>query len=273
MVLKPFRLFRYSNTILYLRYLKFRPHLNRRSWIIMTNPLSSSHTEAWHSPHGRRIRDVVLGMNDGLVTVVSFLGGLTESAISSRSVVLAGIMTGIAGSLSMFFGGYLASKSQSDFFQREREREWNEIHELPQMERNEVMEILERMSFTFEEARLFTDRLTSNPEVWHEFMMKEELGILDSSKGTPLRDGGRLGLSFLLGSIPPIVPYFLENNTGKAFNIALFVSVLSLSVLGVFKSRLTHEPAYKGALEMALFGGIAAILGLFTGSVLPRIVH
>ncbi len=237
------------------------------------NPFSSDHTEAWHSPHGRRIRDVVLGMNDGLVTVVSFLGGLTGSALSSRSVLLAGIMTGVAGSMSMFFGGYLASKSQGDFFQRERDREWKEIHDLPQMERNEVMEILERMDFTLEEARLFTDRITSNPKVWHEFMMKEELGILDSSDGSPFLDGAVLGLSFLLGSIPPIVPYVLGKNTGTSFNIALVVSIISLVILGVFKSRLTREPVYKGAMEMALFGGVAAILGLFTGSILPRIVH
>ena len=239
----------------------------------MMNFLSSDHTEGWHSPHGRRIRDIVLGMNDGMVTVVSFLGGLTGSAISSRAVLLGGIMTGIAGSMSMFFGGYLAAKSQSDFFQRERDREWREIHDLPQMERNEVMEILERMNFTQDEAKLFTNRITSNPEVWHEFMMKEELGILDSSKGTPFRDGAWLGLSFLLGSIPPVIPYVLENNTGKSFDLSLFISVLSLAALGIFKSRLTREPFYKGAVEMALFGGIAAILGLFTGTVLPRIIH
>lgn len=236
-------------------------------------PVSSDHTELWHSAHGRRIRDVVLGMNDGIVTVVSFLGGLTGSAISPHSVLLAGIMTGIAGSLSMFFGGYLSSKSESDFFKRERDREWREIHELPQMERNEVMEILEKMEFTPEEASIFTARITSNPHVWHDFMMKEELGILESSSATPLLDGGWLGLSFLLGSIPPIFPYFLENNTGKAFNGSLLVSIFALAILGIFKSRLTREPLYKGALEMSILGGIAAILGLFTGSLLPRFLH
>ncbi len=238
---------------------------------IMDSP-RLEHTELWHSPKGKRIREIVLGMNDGIVTVVGFLGGLTGSAFSSRNILLSGIMTGVAGSLSMFLGGYLSSKSQSDFFRRERDREWKEIHEVPHIERQEVFDILRSMGFNEEESLLFRNRITENPKRWHDFMMREELGILGTDTERPLSEGGWLGLSFLIGSVPPIVPYSLLSNVGTAFDFSLLLSILALGLLGIIKSRLTREPFYKGASEMVIFGGIAAILGLFLGTMLPRIL-
>lgn len=231
------------------------------------------HTEIWHSPKGRKIREIVLGMNDGVVTVVGFLGGLTGSAFPVRSAFLSGLMTAIAGSLSMALGGYLSSKSQNDFFKREMDREWKEIHEVPHLERQEVLEILKRMEFTDAEATSFTNRITNNPRVWHEFMMKEELGILTSAIDNPAREGALLGFSFMAGGLPPLLPYLFFSNGGKAFNVSLALSTLTLAVLGIFKSRLTREPVYKGAIEMALLGGIAALVGLFLGTLIPRVFH
>ncbi|MHB1605386.1 MAG: VIT1/CCC1 transporter family protein [Leptospirales bacterium] len=230
------------------------------------------HTEVWHSPKGKRIREIVLGMNDGIVTVVGFLGGLTGSAFSTKTVLFSGIMTGLAGALSMFLGGYLSAKSQSDFFRRERDREWNEIQEVPHIERQEVYEILLSMGFTEEESRIFRDRITENPKRWHDFMMKEELGILSTGTERPLSEGAWLGLSFLAGSIPPIIPYAFLEKTGSAFNLSLVFSLLALGLLGILKSRLTRESFLRGAGEMMILGGIAALLGLFMGTMLPRLM-
>ena len=233
----------------------------------------SDHTEIWHSPRGRKIREIVLGMNDGVVTVVGFLGGLTGSAFPVRAAFLSGLMTTLAGSLSMALGGYLSSKSQNDFFKREMDREWKEIHEVPHLERQEVLEILKRMEFTDTEAASFANRITNNPRVWHEFMMKEELGIFTSAIDNPLIEGGLLGISFLAGGVPPLLPYLFFANVGMAFNVSLAFSTLTLAILGIFKSRLTREPLFKGAIEMALLGGIAALIGLFLGTIIPRIFH
>ena len=246
------------------------------AFMVKSKPMKSSeseHTEIWHSPKGKRIREIVLGMNDGIVTVIGFLGGLTGSAFSARTVLFSGIMTGIAGSLSMFLGGYLSAKSQGDFFQRERDREWKEIHEVPDIERQEVYEILLSMGFSKEESLLFRDRITSDPKRWHDFMMKEELGILGTGSERPLSEGTWLGFSFLIGSIPPVLPYAFLSNTGTSFDISLLLSLFSLGLLGILKSRLTREPIYKGASEMVILGGIAALLGLFLGAMLPRIMR
>ena len=237
----------------------------------MKNSLPS--VEAWHSPEGRRIKDSVLGINDGLVTVVSFIGGLTVSALPMHTIFFSGVMSNIAGSISMFLGGYMASRSQRDFYLRESRREWEEIRDTPELERKEVIDILLQMHFSHEEAMLFVQRITKDPKLWHAFMMKEELGLNDIDKIHPLKDGTWLGLSFLVGGVPPLLPYALAHSLSLAFDLSLALSIVVLATLGVIKSYYSNEPAIKGAGEMVLLGGSAALAGLFVGTILPKFFH
>ena len=231
-------------------------------------PISS---EGGHLPSGRRIRDFILGMNDGMVTLISFLGGLTGSSLSRSSILYAGIMTAIAGSISMGAGGYLASRSQNDIFKREIEREKWEIEHIPDTEREEVRHLFVSFGLSPEEANSVTERITSNPIAWHRFMVREELGIHEETIENPLSGSLVLGGSFLIGAIPPILPYFLLDMIGKAFTWSLIFSSLTLAVAGGIKSRLSNEPPSKGAGEMLLLGGMAGVSGLFIGTLLPRI--
>ncbi|MHB1756894.1 MAG: VIT1/CCC1 transporter family protein [Leptospirillum sp.] len=233
----------------------------------------SSPLEAWHSPEGRRIKDSVLGINDGVVTVVSFLGGLTGSALPMHTIFFSGVMSNVAGAISMFLGGYMASRSQRDFYLRESNREWDEIRDTPELEKKEVFDILIKMHFSQEEATLFVQRITKDPHLWHSFMMKEELGLNDMDKAHPLKDGGWLGASFLIGGIPPLLPYAWVHSLSFAFDLSLALSIVVLATLGVIKSHYSNEPAIKGAGEMVILGGSAALAGLFVGTILPKIFH
>ncbi len=234
---------------------------------------TSPPTESWHSQHGRRIKDVVLGTNDGVVTVVGFVGGLTGSAQTIHTIFISGIMTNIAGSISMFLGGYLASKSQRDFYISESRREWNEMRDTPELERKEVLDLLLKMNFSREEADLFCSKITKDPALWHSFMMKEELGLNDSDLTPPLIDGAWLGFSFLIGGIPPLLPYVWSVSLSMAFNLSLAISVVVLGILGSIKSFYSGEAIRKGSIEMILLGGTAALAGLFIGTILPKVFH
>lgn len=173
----------------------------------------------------------------------------------------------------MFLGGYMASRSQRDFYLKESKREWDEIRDTPEAEKKEVIDILLQMHFSQEEALLFAKRITKDPKLWHSFMMKEELGLSDIDKIHPLKDGIWLGLSFLIGGIPPLLPYVWSHSLSIAFDLSLACSVVVLGTLGVIKSYYSNEPAIKGAGEMVLLGGSAALAGLFIGTILPKLFH
>lgn len=216
------------------------------------------------------MRDVILGMNDGMVTLVSFLGGLTGSALSHAAIVYSGVMTAIAGSLSMSIGGYLAARSQNDIFKREIDREKWEIDNVPDLERAEVYNLFLEFGLDEKEADHITERITANPLAWQRFMVREELGIHEESMERPFFGSIVLGGSFLFGALPPLLPYFFTQKIGVAFTWSLIISCLVLMIAGWIKSRLSSEMPLKGAGEMLLLGGFAGATGLFLGTVLPK---
>jgi VIT1/CCC1 family predicted Fe2+/Mn2+ transporter len=226
--------------------------------------------ESGHIFSGRSARDVILGINDGMVTLVSFLGGLTGSALSHSAIVYAGVMTAIAGSISMSVGGFLAARSQIDIFNREIAREKWEIEHEPELERAEVYNLFLFFGLDSQEASHVTDRITANPTAWHRFMIREELGLHEERMERPLVGSLVLGGSFLIGALPPLLPYFFFSKIGVAFTWSLLFSCLTLTIAGWIKSRLSNEMPLKGAGEMLLLGGIAGAAGLFLGTMLPK---
>ncbi len=139
------------------------------------------HTEDWHTPQGRFIREVMFGINDGLVSTIGFVAGATGSLMQTRLVLLAGIASVVAGALSMGIGAYLASKSQREFFESEKAREHREIEEVPEDERKEIRDIYARLGFQPDEVEMIVRRITSNKDLWVQTMMREELGILEET--------------------------------------------------------------------------------------------
>ena len=112
------------------------------------------HGETWHTPKGRAIREVVFGMNDGLITTLGFLAGISSAIAHGGVIVLAGLVEVIAGALSMAFGAYLSTKAQREYFQQEIARERREIEEVPEHEREEVAEIYRDTTSTMSWCRM-----------------------------------------------------------------------------------------------------------------------
>jgi VIT1/CCC1 family predicted Fe2+/Mn2+ transporter len=192
--------------------------------------------------------------------------------VAAPLVLLTGLAAATAASLSMAIGAYLSTKSQNEFFQREIQRERREIEELPDKERQEVDEILTEHGFEPQEREILVRRITGNKDLWIRFMMREELGILDEDFESPIRAGAVMGASFVLGSIPPLIPYMLQSNAFLAMQWAIAIALVAAFGAGAAKTAVAKTVWWKSGLEMMLLSALAAAIGFVVGQFIPQIV-
>ena len=196
--------------------------------------------EAWHSPQGRVIREVIYGASDGLVTSLGFVIGVYGALHDSRIILITGVTGASAGALSMGFSAYISSKSQSEFFLAEIDRERREIQEMPDKEREEVRKIYRAKGFDGSDLEMVVRRITRNPKVWLRCMMEEELGLIVESFDTPWIVGAITAFSYGMSAFLPSVPFSM-GSPSQAFPWAVGVSVAALFGLGAGKTRLTRR--------------------------------
>ncbi len=237
---------------------------------VLYPPTKNYHGEEWHTPKGRSIREVIFGTNDGLITTLGFLAGVTGSISDHRVILLATLAEIVAGAFSMATGAYISSKSQHEFFQKEIARERREIEEDPEHEKNEIREIYKERGFTDDEINILINRITSDRDLWLRFMLREELGLGDEAWENPVKIGATMGGSFLLGSIIPVLPYlFLE--PAVALPISTVASLVFLFTLGAVKTRITKLNWVKSGVEMLAIGTASAIFGYLIGSFVSKL--
>ena len=228
-------------------------------------PLHVLRGEPWHTPRGRALREVVFGANDGLVTTLGFLAGLSGSIPSDRGIILiAGVAEVLAGALSMALGSYLSTKSQQEYFQKEIETEKREIEKYPEQEKQEIREIFTARGFSPEEVEMLVHRISSNNDLLLQFMLKEELGLIPEVFDNPLKSGFLMGISFVIGSVPPLLPYSLFS-VRVALPISVILSILALFGFGIGKTYYTQRNWLKSGMEIASLGMIAAGVGYLGG--------
>ncbi len=234
------------------------------------NPLP---TEQWHAggDTGSNLRDLVLGISDGLVTVVSFVAGSTALLANSNQVLRTGFAEMFAGAISMGLGAYLGGKSQQELYQKERTKEYREVDEIPEVERDEIRTIYRRKGFEGDELEMVVARITADKDRWVAAMMNEELGYGAVENDDPRRTGVIVGISYVIGALFPLLPYVLvqvfnldrdPTNHATVINNVLFASIaitmLALFAFGAFKSRFTHKAWWQSGAEMVLTGAVGA---------------
>ena len=237
----------------------------------MADP-AQRHHEDWHTPKGRAIREIIFGMNDGLVTAIGFLAGVTGSIAEGRYILLAGMAEIVAGAVSMGIGAYLATKSQREFFHSEVEQERWEIENMPEKEAQEIRDIYGKMGFTHSEQAMIVNRVTSDKELWLRFMKREELGLIDEHLDDPVRVAWTMGGSFFVGSVPPILPYFFVSNPHSAIMIAILFSVVFLFIVGAVKTRLTKTKPLRSGQETTILGILASSVGYGLGWLAEKLI-
>ena len=222
--------------------------------------------ESWHSPGGRAIREVVFGFNDGMVSTVGFVVGVAAALADPQIVLITGLAEVMAGSFSMFFGSYLSTKNQREFFEQEIEREKFEIREMPEKEREEIRKIYAAKGFQGSDLEMVVGRITSDEGVWLKCMMEEELGLIFESMDNPLKVGFTTGLSFMLGGLVPLLPY-MYSASASALLQCIGLSGAGLFAMGIVKTFLTRKNWLKSALESLLIGLLATGAGLLFGKI------
>lgn len=223
---------------------------------------------SFHKPNARSIREVVFGVNDGLVSITGLVVGVTASNMPSHLIVVAGLAALAAAAIAMGLGAYLSTAAQNEYFAAEKAREFREVHEVPHEERQEVETILRRKGFTEEEVQIVTRRLMSDIEQWVDFMMKEELGIVMDTLDSPWSSGGVMTLAVILGSLPPLIPYWIFPQTSVALHWALVLVVLAAFGLGVLKARVARTVWWRSGVQFTVAAGIAIAVGITVGHLI-----
>lgn len=226
--------------------------------------------QKWHSPQGKFIREAILGINDGLIETLGFVTGVYGAVAESRIIIITGIAQIIAGSISMGIGAYVSQKSFKEFYDREEDVEKEEMATDPESERAEIEAIYRRKGFQGEELKMVVHRITSDKKVWLETMMEQELGLNREGYTPPLKSGAVTGLSYILGAICPITPYFLFEGF-NAFIASVVFSMIFLFCVGSLKSYWARIWWAWSGLEVMAFGLMAVVVTYSIGKLISVI--
>ena len=239
----------------------------------LASRLKNWHGEDWHTYKGRTIRDIVYAVDTGLITTIAFLAGVSVSLIVTRSILLAGIAHVSSGTIAIFFGAYISTKAQREFFENQIERERQEIEELPQKETEEIWDIFRDFGFEENDLALVVKRITANKDLWLKFMIQEEIGLVPGVMDNPTRIGLVSAGSFLIGAIPAIASFFFVPSVSRALIIAAIVVITFLFIMGIWKTRFTKVHWFRSGIETLAFGGISCGIGFLLGRVIAALVH
>ncbi len=204
------------------------------------------------------LRDMVIGMSDGLTVPFALAAGLSGAVDSTHIIVIAGIAEIAAGSIAMGLGGYLAGKTEQDHYNSEVKREYYEVENLRHREIEETKEFFANIGLSKELQDKATEEIAKDKKQWVDFMMKYELGLEKPDPKRATKSALNIGLSYVFGGLVPLSPYFFVDSPTEGLKISVVVTLLCLFVFGFFKSKITGVNVWWGALRVMLIGAVAA---------------
>jgi VIT1/CCC1 family predicted Fe2+/Mn2+ transporter len=211
-----------------------------------------------HFQGSATLRDVVIGMSDGLTVPFALAAGLTGAVASSGIVVTAGLAEIAAGSIAMGLGGYLAARSDTEHYNSEREREVEEVKEQADDERAEVAEVFRGYGLTDEQIAPVLSAFEKNPPAWVDFMMRFELGLEAPDPSRARQSAFTIAAAYIAGGLVPLSPYLLVHDSHTALAWSVGLTLVALFSFGFVKGRFTGRGPLGAAMETVLVGGLAA---------------
>jgi vacuolar iron transporter family protein len=215
------------------------------------------HVEA-HFSGSEAVRDVVLGMSDGLTVPFALAAGLSGAVASSRVILVAGVAELAAGAIAMGLGGYLAAKSEADTWASELKREYEEVKEVPAEEQEEVRKVFRAWGLSGATLEAATEAVCSDRHRWVDFMMREELNLMEPDPKRARVSALTIGGSYVAGGAIPLAPYLFGKPVTTALVYSVVVTLLALAVFGAWKGKLTGRPLVAEALRTVLVGALAS---------------
>ena len=215
------------------------------------------HVEA-HFSGSETVRDVVLGMSDGLTVPFALAAGLSGAVSNSRVIVIAGVAELAAGAIAMGLGGYLAAKSETDTWHSELKREYEEVKDVPVEEQEEVRKVFRGWGLEGATLEAATSAVCADHHRWVDFMMREELNLIEPDPKRARVSAFTIGGSYVAGGAIPLSPYLFAIPVTTALVWSVAVTLLALGVFGAFKGKLTGRPLFSEALRTVLVGALAS---------------
>jgi len=211
-----------------------------------------------HFRGGNTVKDIVIGMSDGLTVPFALAAGISGAISAAHIVVTAGFAEIAAGSIAMGLGGYLAARSEMEHYNSELKREEAEIREKPDAEAEEIAEFFREYGLTDQEFGPVVAGLRTKPKAWRDFMMRFELGLEEPDPKRALQSAITIAVSYIIGGIIPLAPYIAFHDIKTAFNFSVLFTLTALAVFGFVKGKFTGVSKIKSALQTVLVGGAAA---------------
>ena len=219
-----------------------------------------------HTPHTEKhfeatdtVRDVVIGMSDGLTVPFALAAGLTGMALAtSKLVVVAGLAEIAAGSIAMGLGGYLAARTDRDHYESERQREIRETVELPEKEADEVADIFRGYGMSEQDIAPVVSAIRADQKRWVDFMMRFELGYEEPDPKRARNSAATIAVSYIVGGMVPLSSYMVWDNLRTALSGSVAITLLALFIFGYVKGKLTGISPIRGGLQTVVIGGLAS---------------
>jgi vacuolar iron transporter family protein len=217
----------------------------------------TSHVEK-HFTASEVVRDIVIGMSDGLTVPFALAAGLSGAVDSTTVVITAGLAEIAAGSIAMGLGGYLAAKTDAEHYATERATEVQETVEIPEKEEEEVAAVFRSYGLPEETVATVVKAISSDQNRWVDFMMKFELGLEKPDPKRARRSAWTIAGSYVAGGAIPLAPYFFIRSIHFALMVSVIVTLLALLVFGYIKGRFTVKKPIRSAWQTVVVGGLAA---------------
>ena len=216
------------------------------------------HHEEKHFESPDFVKDIVIGMADGLTVPFALAAGLSGAVDSTSIIITAGIAEIAAGSIAMGLGGYLAGRTEVDHYEAELQREYTETEIFPEKEKAEVREVLEEYGVSRDSSKLIAEEMSKDKEKWVNFMMRFELGLEKPDSKRARNSALTIGAAYIVGGLVPLSPYIFIHNSRQALVVSVAVTLVALFIFGFLKAKAIGQHEWKGAVKTTLIGALAA---------------
>jgi VIT1/CCC1 family predicted Fe2+/Mn2+ transporter len=216
-----------------------------------------NHSEKHFKASGT-VRDIIIGMSDGLTVPFALAAGLSGAVSSTGIIIIAGFAEIAAGCISMGLGGYLAAQNDSEHYHSEWIKEYDEVKNTPEKEKREVVDIFKKYGFDESQIETVIKKFENDQDSWVEFMMRNELGLEKPDKTRARNSGITIALSYLVAGMIPLAPYILIKSPQEALIGSVMLTLAALLIFGYVKAKLIGNNPWQSAWRTVLIGGIAA---------------
>lgn len=214
--------------------------------------------EEKHFSGSQIVRDMVIGLSDGLTVPFALAAGLTGAVQQNDIILTAGLAEIVAGSIAMGLGGYLAGKTEIEHYDSELKREYYEVERFPDKEKDEVREVFQEYGLSPQSTELIVEEMAKDKDKWVNFMMRFELGLEKPEINRARQSALTIGISYIIGGFVPLSSYFFTGNTSDGLLYSCIVTSLCLFIFGYLKSKVIGQPPLAGAIRITLIGALAA---------------